>query len=68
MEKEADKSNVKRCEGHSACHFLHRLYEFQSGVVVQPRSKVSQKKHRHQKSSPRQRLETRLDSDAALQL
>ena len=26
MEEEADKSNVKRCEGHSACHFLHRLF------------------------------------------
>tara|TARA_B100001094_G_C17767930_1_gene593584 strand:+ start:213 stop:392 length:180 start_codon:yes stop_codon:yes gene_type:complete len=26
MKKEADTSNVKRYEGHSECHFLHRLF------------------------------------------
>ena len=67
MKKEADTSNVKRYEGHSACHFLHRLFGV-SKWCGSAKAGGEPEKAQAPKIIAEAAIKNASDSDAALQL
>jgi len=67
MKEKATQSNVKRCEDHSACHFLHRLFGVSKWCGS---AKVGGEPEKAQapKIIAEAAIKNASDSDAALQL